>query len=127
MATTQLFSAIFAACSAGQVPADFPDGLEWQAIRAATDQADELAVRHYAALGDRLDELAADLVADPEYLAKSSAAARKQVVARFLIARADGLSGPTYIRDELHSKAMALLKSQAPRPPRGPGVPVTSP
>lgn len=107
--------------------ANFPDDLEWQAIREATDQADELAGTRYEALGNRLDELAAELMADPEYLARSSAAARKQVAARFLIARADGLSGPAYVRDELHSKAMALLRSWAPRPPHGPGAPMTSP
>lgn len=107
------------------LPADFPEGLEWRALREATDQADELAKVRYAELSDRLDELAAELVTDPEYLARSSAAARKQVATRFLIARADGLSGPSYVREELHSKAMALLKLWAPRPPRGTGAPVT--
>lgn len=76
------------------LPEGFPEGLEWRTVREAADQADELARVHYAALGTRLDELAAELATDPAYLARSSAAARKQVAARFLIARAEGLSGP---------------------------------
>ncbi|GAA0930585.1 hypothetical protein [Nonomuraea longicatena] len=55
------------------LPPDLPDGVGWRAIRAACDRADEPAATLYASLGERLDEL----VADSEYLARSSATARK--------------------------------------------------
>lgn len=49
----------------------------WGAIRAACDQAGELAQARYAAIMPQLDELAAELLTAPEYRQASSAAARK--------------------------------------------------
>ncbi|MDX3109910.1 hypothetical protein [Nonomuraea angiospora] len=53
----------------------------------------------------------AELLADPEYRVTSSPAARKQLVDRFLISRADEFSGPSYVRDELYARVQQLRKS----------------
>ncbi|GII59401.1 hypothetical protein Pth03_77900 [Planotetraspora thailandica] len=83
----------------------------WTAIDTACEQAEEMARVRYAELARRFDELAAELLADPEYQQTRAASARKQVVERFLIARADGFSAPVYVRDELHARAQQLGKS----------------
>ncbi|MCW2879083.1 MAG: hypothetical protein JWQ95_3183 [Sphaerisporangium sp.] len=88
---------------------DQPDS--WEAIRNACNRAEELGTLQYGQLADRLDELAVELLASPEYQQTSSASARKRIAERFLISRADGLSGPTYVREELYARAQQLAKA----------------
>ncbi|TDD00572.1 hypothetical protein E1292_28370 [Nonomuraea deserti] len=93
------------------VPPDAQEWSFWDAIRTACERADALAKVQYIQLGQQLDGLAAELLADPEYRVTSSPAARKQLVDRFLISRADGFSGPSYVRDELYARVQQLRKS----------------
>ncbi|MEU6711517.1 hypothetical protein ABZ897_08530 [Nonomuraea sp. NPDC046802] len=93
------------------VPPDAQEWSFWDAIRTACERADDLAKVQYIQLGQQLDGLAAELLADPEYRVTSSPAARKQLVDRFLISRADGFSGPSYVRDELYARVQQLRKS----------------
>jgi hypothetical protein len=65
----------------------------------------------YDQLEDRLDELAAELLASPAYQRASSPAARRQAAARFLVPHADGFSPPARIRDELYARARDLAKT----------------
>jgi hypothetical protein len=92
-----------------------PKGTEhwaaWDAIREAGDRANQMAQEQYDQLEDRLDGLAAELLASPAYQQASSAAARKQAAERFLILHADGFSPPTPVRDELYARARDLAKS----------------
>jgi hypothetical protein len=93
------------------VPPDANEWSFWAAIRTACERAEELAKVQYHHFGQRLDDLAAELLADPEYRVTSSPAARKQLVDRFLIFRADGFSGPSYVRDELYARVQRLRRS----------------
>ena len=65
----------------------------------------------YDQLEDRLDDLAAELLASPAYQRASSPAARKQAAERFLIPHADGFFPPALIRDELYARAQKLAKA----------------
>ncbi|MEU9888818.1 hypothetical protein [Sphaerisporangium sp. NPDC051011] len=94
------------------IPPDTPQGVEWQALRIACDRAEELAGAAYARItDDRLDELAAELLATPEYQRASAPATRRQLAERFLVSHADGFSGPAPIRDELYARAQNLAKA----------------
>ncbi|MBB4701491.1 hypothetical protein BJ982_003035 [Sphaerisporangium siamense] len=94
------------------IPPDTPRGVEWEALRIAYDRAEELAKAAYAQIGDdRLDELAAELLATPEYQRASAPATRKQITERFLTRHADGFSPPAPIRDELYARAQKFAKA----------------
>jgi hypothetical protein len=81
-------------------------------LRIAIDPAEELARVAYAQFtDDRLDELAAQLLSSPDYQRASSSGTRRQVTERFLVAYADGLSGPAHIRDELYARSQQLAKT----------------
>ncbi len=82
----------------------------WDAVREACDRAHQMTQAAYDQLEDRLDELAAELLASPAYQRASSPAARKQAAERFLIPHADGFSPPTRVRDELYARAQRLAK-----------------
>jgi hypothetical protein len=83
----------------------------WDAVRQACDRAQEMLQEQYGHLTGRLDELAAELRAAPEYHQASSSGARKQAAERFLIPRADGFCPPPLVRDELHARAQRLAKT----------------
>jgi hypothetical protein len=85
----------------------------WDAIRQACDRANQMAQEQYDQLEDRLDGLAAELLASSAYLQASSAAARRQAAERFLISHADGFSPPAPVRDELYAQARDLAKTAA--------------
>ncbi|WP_066948972.1 hypothetical protein [Microtetraspora fusca] len=89
----------------------------WSVIRDACDRADELASQQYKQLTDRLDELADELVANPQYQQISSASARRQFAGEFLITKAEGFSAPAPVRDELHARAQHLARAKAARLP----------
>lgn len=93
------------------VPKDTHSWAGYEAIREACDRAQEMAEERYDQLTGRLDELAAELLATPEYNQASSAAARKQAAERFLIPRADGFCPPPLVRDELYARAQKLAKA----------------
>jgi hypothetical protein len=65
----------------------------------------------YGQLEDRLDDLAAELVASPAWQQASSPAARRQAAGRFLIPHADGFGPPPLIRDELYARAQRIAKT----------------
>lgn len=83
----------------------------WDAVREACDRAQQMTEAAYGQLEDRLDDLAAELLASPAWQQASSPAARKQAAGRFLIPRADGFSPPPLIRDELYARAQRLTKA----------------
>jgi hypothetical protein len=87
----------------------------WDAAREACGRVNQTAQERYDQLEDRLDDLAAELLASPAYQRASSPAARKQAAERFLIPHADGFFPPTLARDELYARAQKLAK--AARPP----------
>lgn len=72
------------------IPAGTYRFVVWDATRGACDHADELSRVQYEGIIGRLGQLAADLLATPEYQQASSPAARKQVADQFLIPHADG-------------------------------------
>ena len=80
------------------------------AISQACDRAHEMTQAIYGQIQDRLDGLAAELLASPAYQQASSPAARKQAAERFLIPHADGFSPPPLVRDELYARARRLPK-----------------
>jgi hypothetical protein len=94
------------------LPADTHRWVVWDVVRDACDQADELARVQYEQIPDRLDDLAADLLATTEYRQASSPAARKQVAERFLTTHADGFAPPTHLRDELYARAQRQAKTR---------------
>ncbi|RCG32287.1 hypothetical protein DQ384_07250 [Sphaerisporangium album] len=62
------------------IPPDTPPGVEWQALRIACDRAEELAGAAYARItDDRLDKLAAELLATPVARVRALACARRGV------------------------------------------------
>ncbi|GLX06578.1 hypothetical protein [Microbispora sp. NBRC 16548] len=89
----------------------------WRIISAACDRAEELAGDKYRELYARIDELAPELAAEPEFQRSRTAPARKQVTERFLISHADGFSGPTYVREELCARAQQLVKAASGKNP----------
>jgi hypothetical protein len=93
------------------LPKDADDWAGWDAVRKACDQAQEMAQAQYDQITDRLDDLAAEFLASPEYQQASSAAARKQAAERFLIPSADGFCPPPLVRDELYARAQKLAKT----------------
>jgi hypothetical protein len=90
---------------------DTGDGVFWAAFREAVQQADQMTRERYDQLEDRLDDLAAELLASPAYQRASSAAARRQAAGRFLVPHADGFSPPPQVRDELYARAQDLAKA----------------
>lgn len=60
----------------------------WDAAREACERVNAMAQERYDQLEDRLDDLAAELLASPAYQRASSPAARKQAAERFLIPHA---------------------------------------
>lgn len=83
----------------------------WDAVREACDRAQEMAQAQYDQITGRLDDLAAELLASPEYQQASSSGARKQAAERFLIPHADGFCPPPLVRDELYARAQRLAKA----------------
>jgi len=83
----------------------------WDAAREACERVHDMAQERYDRLEDRLDDLAAELLASPAYQRASSPAARKQAAERFLIPHADGFFPPTPARDELYARAQKLAKA----------------
>ncbi len=92
-----------------------PDGTsQWvgsDAAREACERVNETAQKRYDQLEDRLDDLAAELLASPGYQRASSPAARKQAAERFLIPHADGFFPSAPARDELYVHAQKLAKA----------------
>jgi hypothetical protein len=64
----------------------------WDAVREACDRAQQVTEAAYRQLEDRLDDLAAELLASPAWQQASSPAVRRQAAGRFLIPHADGFS-----------------------------------
>lgn len=95
------------------VPADTHRWIVWDAVSDAVDRAEELSRVQYAQLTERLDELATELLADPEYRRAGSPGGRKQVVEQFLVPRADGFAPPSHFRDELYARAQRRAKTTA--------------
>lgn len=93
------------------IPKDADNWAGWDAVREACDRAQEMAQEQYDQITPRLDELAAELLASPEYQQASSAAARKQAAERFLIPRADGFCPPPLVREELYARAQKAAKA----------------
>jgi hypothetical protein len=93
------------------VPPDTDRAVKWDAIRKASERAEELARTTYAALADRLDELAAQLITTEPWRRASSPGALKQAAEQFLIPLADGFCPPALVRDELYAKAKAQAKT----------------
>ena len=83
----------------------------WDAVREACDRAQQVTEAAYGQLEDRLDDLAAELVASPAWQQASSPAARRQAAGRFLIPHADGFGLPPLIRDELYARAQRIAKT----------------
>ncbi len=83
----------------------------WDAAREACERVNQTAQERYDQLEDRLDDLAAELLASPAYQRASSPAARKQAAERFLIPHADGFFPPALVRDELYARAQKLAKA----------------
>ena len=83
----------------------------WDAAREACERVNQMAQERYDQLEDRLDDLAAELLASPAYQRASSPAARKQAAERFLIPHADGFFPPALARDELYARAQKLAKA----------------
>jgi hypothetical protein len=92
------------------LPPDTDSAIFWDAVREASEQADELAQQQYERINPQLDELARELLASPEYQRASSPPARRRIAEQFLISRADGFSPPAHIREELYAKAQQLAK-----------------
>ena len=67
----------------------------------------------YDQLEDRLDDLAAELLASPAYQRAISPDARKEAARRFLVPHADGFSPPPRVRNELYGRAQKLAKATA--------------
>lgn len=92
-----------------------PDGTsQWvgsDAAREACDRVNETAQERYDQLEDRLDDLAAELLASLAYQRASSPAARKQAAERFLIPYSNGFFPPAAARDELYARAQKLAKA----------------
>jgi hypothetical protein len=95
------------------IPRATGDGVFWAALREAVEQADQMTRERYDQLEDRLDDLAAELLASPAYQRARSPAARKQAAGRFLIPHADGFSPPPRVRDELYARARELGKGSS--------------
>jgi hypothetical protein len=93
------------------IPRDTGDGVFWAALREAVQQADQMTRERYDQLEERLDDLAAELLASPAYQRASSPAARKQAAERFLIPHADGFFPPALARDELYARTRDLAKA----------------
>jgi hypothetical protein len=83
----------------------------WDAAREACERVNQTAQERYDQLEDRLDDLAAELLATPAYQRASSPAARKQAAERFLAPHADGFFPPATTRDELYARAQKLAKA----------------
>jgi hypothetical protein len=83
----------------------------WDAAREACERVNDMAQERYDQLEDRLDDLAAELLASPAYQRASSPAARKQAAERFLIPHAGGFFPPALARDELYARAQKLAKA----------------
>jgi hypothetical protein len=98
------------------IPADTDRWVGWDATRDALDRAEQLAQAQYAQITERLDDLAAELLASPAYQQASSPGARKQAAEQFLIPRADGFSPPAHIRDEMYARARDLAKAAKRHP-----------
>ncbi|TDB79819.1 hypothetical protein [Micromonospora sp. KC721] len=84
----------------------------WEALRMASERAEDMARSRYAELVTRLDELAPQLLSDATYQHASSPGARKQAAEQFLIPHGDGFPPPAYVRDELYARAQKLLKTK---------------
>ncbi|WP_028189004.1 hypothetical protein [Salinispora pacifica] len=84
----------------------------WEALRVASEQAEDMARSRYAELVTRLDELTPQLLTDATYQQASSPGARKQAAEQFLIPHGDGFPPPAYVRDELYARAQKLLKTK---------------
>ncbi|WP_147945543.1 hypothetical protein [Microbispora sp. CSR-4] len=87
------------------------DGWSWRVINAVCAEADELGREQYDQLYARIDDLAEELAADPEFQRTRTAAARKHVADRFVLAQAGGLSGPLWVPEELYARAQELAKA----------------
>lgn len=86
-------------------------GAGWEVAREACERAQEMTEAIYGQLEDRLDELAAGLLATPAWQQASSPPARRQAAGRFLIALADGFAPPSSVREELYARARDLAKA----------------
>ncbi len=93
------------------IPKSTDDWAGSDAIREACDRAQDMAEAQYDQIFGRLDDLAAELLASPEYQQASSTPARKHAAVRFLITHADGFSPPALVREELHARAQQLAKA----------------
>jgi hypothetical protein len=92
------------------LPPDTGSVIFWDAVREASEQADELAQQQYERIEPQLDELSRELLASPDYQRASSPPTRRRIAGQFLIPRADGFSPPAHIREELYAKAQQLAK-----------------
>jgi len=93
------------------IPEGTGQWLAWDAVREACVRVIQAAQERYDQLEDQLDDLAAELVASPEYQRASSAAARRRAAERFLIPHADGFFPPSLVRDELYARAQQLARA----------------
>jgi hypothetical protein len=92
------------------VPEGTDRSVVWAAVRQACERADQMTRDMYAPIRPKLDELAAELLAAPEYQQSSSATAQKEAASQFLTTRFGGFSPPPLYRDELYAKAKRLAR-----------------
>lgn len=94
------------------IPKGTESSVAWHAVHQAMAQVDRMALERYEQLDDRLDELATELLASPEYQRASSPGGRKQVAERFLVPHGDGFRPPPRVRDELYARAQQLARQR---------------
>lgn len=87
--------------------------LIWECVRAASERVAEETRTRYDEIYEQLDDLADQLLDEPQYRAAASAPAKRQVIEQFLTTRADGLCPPTLVRDELYARAQQRAKAGA--------------
>jgi hypothetical protein len=94
------------------IPRGTGDGVFWGAFRQAVERAGQMTEERYGQLQDRMEDLAAELLASPAYQQASSPGVRKKVAERFLIPHADGFFPPPRFREELYARAQRLAKAR---------------
>ncbi|GAB1644174.1 hypothetical protein [Krasilnikovia sp. MM14-A1259] len=95
------------------VPDNVDHLVRWAIVSRACERAEELTQHWYAHIEEQYDELAAQLLDDPEYRSAGSAAGRKTATVGFLTRWAEGWCPLPAIRDELYARTRDLAKTIA--------------
>jgi hypothetical protein len=83
----------------------------WQEVGEAIDRSEALASEAYKPIRTQLDTVATELSTNDDFRTASTAAGRKEVTVKFLIARVGGFAPPTVIGDEVAARAHAIVKN----------------